>query len=131
MATPAPLPQRDTPFKKTARSGAAIAEVLAGRSGRECRHTPLRGVAPFRGPAPIPTSLLLSSPQCISCSQFDVKMFFSFTTNKQNFKAEQRCWDGVKNQFVRHLVSFLFHALTSLHPPSFHRNGFSTCCHLY
>ena len=26
---------------------------------------------------PIRTSLLLSSPQCISCSQFDVKMFFS------------------------------------------------------
>ena len=35
------------------------------------------------------------------------------------------------NEFVswcRHLlVSFLFHALTSQHPPSFHRNGFSTC----
>ena len=35
------------------------------------------------------------------------------------------------NEFVswcRHLlVSFLFHALTSLHPPSFHRNDFSTC----
>ena len=25
---------------------------------------------------PIPTSLFLSSPQCISCSQFNVKMFF-------------------------------------------------------
>ena len=35
------------------------------------------------------------------------------------------------NEFVswcRHLlVSFLFHALTSLHPPSFHRNDVSTC----
>ena len=35
------------------------------------------------------------------------------------------------NEFVswcRHLlVSFLFHARTSLHPPSFHRNDFSTC----
>ena len=35
------------------------------------------------------------------------------------------------NEFVswcRHLlVSFLFHALVSLHPPSFHRNDFSTC----
>ena len=35
------------------------------------------------------------------------------------------------NEFVswcRHLlVSFLFHALTSLNPPSFHRNDFSTC----
>ena len=30
--------------------------------------------------------------------------------------------------WCRHLlVSFLFHALTSLHPPSFHRNDFSTC----
>ena len=29
---------------------------------------------------------------------------------------------------ARHLlVSFLFHALTSLHPLSFHRNDFSTC----
>ena len=37
---------------------------------------PLRGVARFRGPAPIPTSLFLSSPQCISYSQFNVKMFF-------------------------------------------------------
>ena len=35
------------------------------------------------------------------------------------------------NQFVswcRHLlVSFLFHALTSLHPPSFYKKDFSTC----
>ena len=55
----------------------------------------------------------------------------AFTTNKRNFKAEQRCRDGVMNEFVswcRHLlVSFLFHALTSLHPPSFYRNDFSTC----
>ena len=53
----------------------------------------------------------------------------AFTTNKQN--SEQRCRDGVMNEFVswcRHLlVYFLFHALTSLHPPSFHRNDFSTC----
>ena len=29
---------------------------------------------------------------------------------------------------ARHLlVTFLFHAMTSLHPPSFHRNDFSTC----
>ena len=53
----------------------------------------------------------------------------AFTTNKQI--SEQRCRDGVMNEFVswcRHLlVSFLFHALTSLHPPSFHRNDISTC----
>ena len=57
----------------------------------------------------------------------------AFTTNKQN--SEQRCRDGVMNEFVswcRHLlVSFLFHALTSLHPPSFHRNDFSTCIYTY
>ena len=80
---------------------------------------------------PIPTSLFLSSPQCISYSQFNVVFSLpnAFTTNKQN--SEQRCRDGVMNEFVswcRHLlVSFLFHALTSLHPPSFHRNDFSTC----
>ena len=34
--------------------------------------------------------------------------------------------------WLRHLlVSFLFHALTSLHPPSFHRNDFSTCNHTH
>ena len=37
------------------------------------------------------------------------------------------------NKFVsrcRHLlVSFIIHAMTSLHPPSFHRNDFSTCHH--
>ena len=71
-----PTKRDNTPFKKTARSEAVVAEVPAGRSGRECRHTPLRGVAPFRGSAPIPTSLFPSSPQCISCSQFDVKKFF-------------------------------------------------------
>ena len=31
--------------------------------------------------------------------------------------------------WCRHLlVPFLFYALTSLQPPSFHRNDFSTCC---
>ena len=82
---------------------------------------------------PVPTSLFLSRPQC---REFDVKMFFSllntFAANKQKyFKAGQRCRDGVMNEFVswcRHLlVSFLFHAMTSLHPPSFHRSDFSTC----
>ena len=39
------------------------------------------------------------------------------------------------NEFVswcRHLlVSFLFHALTSLHPPSFHRNDFFHLFHSF
>ena len=42
-----------------------------------------------------------------------------------------RCRDGVMNDFLswcRHLlVPFLFPDFTSLHPPSFHRNDFSTC----
>ena len=46
-----PTKRDNTPFKKTARSEAVVAEVPAGRSGRERRHTPLRGVAPFRGSA--------------------------------------------------------------------------------
>ena len=71
---------------------------------------------------PIPTSLFLSSPQCISIQCEDAfSLPNAFTTNKQN--SEQRCRDGVTNKFVswcRHLlVSFLFHALTSLHLPSF------------
>ena len=47
---------------------------------------------------PIPTSLFLSSPQCISCSQFNVKMFFlclmhSQQTNKiQNRDVGMGLW---------------------------------------
>ena len=133
MATPAPLPQRETRRSRRLRGQEPLsprsppAEVVGSAA------TPPFGGSPHSGgSSPIPTSLLLSSPQCISCSQFDVKMFFHSQQTKQNFKAEQRCRDGVMNEFVRHLlVSFLFHALTSLHPPSFHRNDFSTCCHLY
>ena len=44
---------------------------------------------------------------------------------------KQRCRDGVMNDFLfwcmHLLVPFLFHEVTSLHPPSFHRNDFSTC----
>ena len=77
---------------------------------------------------PIPTSLFLSRPQYIyiTCQQFDVKMFSlpnAFTTKRQKFRVGQRCKDGVMNEFVswnRHLlVTFLFHEVTSLHPPSF------------
>ena len=44
--------------------------------------------------------------------------------------AKQRCRDRVINDFLsqsRHLVPLLFHEVTSLHPPSFQRNDFSTC----
>ena len=66
-----PTKRDNTPFKKTARSEAVVAEVPASRSGRKRRQNPLRGVAhirgpaPFRGSAPIPTSffiLLVQSP---------------------------------------------------------------------
>ena len=44
---------------------------------------------------------------------------------------KQRCRDRVINDFLsrsrRLLVPLLFHELTSLHPPSFQRNDFSTC----
>ena len=41
---------------------------------------------------------------------------------------KQRCRDGVMSDFVSWCsCSFLFHEVTSLHPPSFHRNDFSTC----
>ena len=44
---------------------------------------------------------------------------------------KQRCRDRVINDILsrsRHLlVPLLFHEVTSLHPPSFQRNDFSTC----
>ena len=47
---------------------------------------------------------------------------------KESFKKNK---DGDMNDFLfwcRHLVvPFLFHDLTSLHPPSFHGNDFPTC----
>ena len=49
-----PTKRDDTLLKKTARSEAAVAEVPAGRSGRECRHTPLRGLRHLTIPKPHP-----------------------------------------------------------------------------
>ena len=52
----------------------------------------------------------------------------SMLTKRNN---KQRCRDEVMNEFLfwcRHpLVRLLFHEVTSLHPPSFQRNDFSTC----
>ena len=84
---------------------------------------------------PIPTSLFLPRPQhTFSCRQLDVKMLcclLCLMNSSQTNNISQRCRDGVVSDFVswcRHLlVSFLFHALTSLHPPPFHRKGFSIC----
>ena len=48
-----------------------------------------------------------------------------------NTVEKQRCRDRVINDFLswsRHLlVPLLFHEVTSLHPPSYQRNDFSTC----
>ena len=52
-------------------------------------------------------------------------------TEQLHIRNEQRCRDGVINDFLsqyrRFLVPLLFYELTSLHPPSFQRNDFSTC----
>ena len=83
---------------------------------------------------PIPTSLFLSD-MCLlldtagKIDSFLTKSIFTQTNN------EQRCNDGVMNEFLfwsRHpLVPFLFHEVTSLRPPSFQRNDFSTCLYTY
>ena len=55
---------------------------------------------------------------------------YNYIIKKQQFRAKQRCRDGVNDflSWCRHLlVPFLFHDVTSLHPPSFHGNDFSTC----
>ena len=54
-----PSKRGHTPIQETARSGTPVAAVQPSRkSGRERRHTPLRGVAPFRGLAPFGGSTL-------------------------------------------------------------------------
>ena len=84
---------------------------------------------------PIPTSLFLSgmflsldedTAGTINCF---TKSIYVYINNKQ------RCRDGVMNAFLfwcRHpLVPLLFHEVTSLHPPSFQRNDFSTCLYFH
>ena len=67
----------------------------------------------------------------------DLKISSPVPTKKQNSRIahKQRCTDRVINDFLsrsRHLlVPLLFHEVTSLHPPSFQRNDFSTCIYLY
>ena len=80
---------------------------------------------------PIPTSLFM----CYAA----VLLFVGWGCNFKNtckcvaiYTIEkQRCRDRVIDDFLsqsRHLlVPFLFHEVTSLHPPSFQRNDFSTC----
>ena len=78
---------------------------------------------------PIPTSLFFNGVathlQLFNCIPSTHKQQNSCISHKQ------RCRDRVINDFLsrsRHLlVPLLFHEVTSLHPPSFQRNDFSTC----
>ena len=62
-------------------------------------------------------------------------LFWGVASNRvrhvPRFSEARQRRDGVMNDFLswcRHvLVPFLFHDLTSLHPPSFHGNDFYTC----
>ena len=56
-------------------------------------------------------------------------LFFAlatFITNKRRFFSITKIY-GLGCVAMHLLVPLLFHAVTSLHPPSFHRNDFSTC----
>ena len=80
---------------------------------------------------PIPTSLFFNG--VATHLQVFLKNCIPSTHKQQNscIAHKQRCRDRVINHFLslsRHLlVPLLFHELTSLHPPSFQRNDFSTC----
>ena len=80
---------------------------------------------------PIPTSLFFNKR---SCTHFNFCPQIASPVSTNNYiiiRNKQRCRDGVINDFLsryRHvLVPLLFHEVTSLHPPSFQRNDFSTC----
>ena len=85
---------------------------------------------------PIPRQEIIDNP--IPTSLFKVLSFvlklhhqYPQTTEQLHIRNEQRCRDGVINDLLsryrRLLVPLLFHEVTSLHPPSFQRNDFSTC----
>ena len=80
---------------------------------------------------PIPTSLFFNG--VYSYTFTSVLKIASPVPKQQNscIAHKQRCRDRVINDFLsrcRHLlVPLLFHEVTSLHPPSFQRNDFSTC----
>ena len=76
---------------------------------------------------PIPTSLFIVSLLVKKVSIVPAKSY----KQQIHIRKKQKCRDGVMNEFLfwcRHpLVPLLFHEVTSLHPPSFQRNDFSTC----
>ena len=78
---------------------------------------------------PIPTSLFMcyaAVPLFVGTGDAILRTLVNVHTIEK-----QRCRDRVINDFLswsRHLlVPLLFHEVTSLHPPSFQRNDFSTC----
>ena len=82
---------------------------------------------------PIPTSLFFNGVSYTFTSV--LKIASPVPTNNRTaayIAHKQRCRDRVINDFLsrsRYLVPLLFHEVTSLHPPSFQRNDFSTCIH--
>ena len=76
-----PSKRGHTPIQETARSGTPVAAVQPSRkSGRERRHTPLRGVAPFRGLAPFGGSTLYFHCSILIESDLPTHPYFSGDT---------------------------------------------------
>ena len=79
----------------------------------------------------IPTSLFLSDMFLLLDEESASTLDSFLTKNNVYTNKQQRCRDGVMNEILfwcRHpLVPLLFHEVTSLHPPSFQGNDFSTC----
>ena len=81
---------------------------------------------------PIPTSLFFNGVATHLQVFLKLHPQYPQTTDQLHSTAhKQRCRDRVINDFLprsRHLlVPLLFHELTTLHPPSFQSNDFSTC----
>ena len=85
---------------------------------------------------PIPISLFLSDNICLLLNENTAGIIDSFFTKSMFTQTnnEQRCRDGVMNEFLfwcRHPLAPPFHKVTSLHSLSFQRNGFSNCMLYY
>ena len=88
---------------------------------------------------PTPKQKLIHSPSIHLCLFVCVNILLvkklsivpAVSSSNNRHRSGKKCRDGVMNEFLfwcRHpLVPFLFHGVTSLHPPSFQRNDFSTC----
>ena len=118
MATtaPLPLPQRRSRRLRGQKPLSPSRQVEEEWSGG----SPLSGAPP----SPPLHTLKLSIVPAVS----------SYNNQQTHIRKKQRCRDGVINEFLfwcRHPLVYLFHEVTSLHPPSFYRNDFSTCSHIF